>query len=281
VSNATGIALATVVAFVNRLEERGNDAANRGDIRGSVAGFSPVEYAAALDIPVEEAKALYAGLAHTDIGWVADGVIADFQDRNPDQEDPTAADRQKRQRSRLRIQKRLDELELKGKLTRRQHVEFQARMAGLDHDGLIQLQADIEDTIQNVTHDSRLSQRDSVTVTPDQKDQNKNKVVSLVTPAVASRNDVGLAREEKDLEGNASPIPSWSKEGAAQFVLQRMGGSLETAMQRVLRWSEQIGDQALFEVLQGAKDRHGTAFHMEVADRIRRLGGSPIPPNRG
>src|SRR5258706_11371213 len=100
VSKNTGISLATVIAFVNRLEELGNDAANRGDIRGSIAGFNALDFAAALDITVEEAKAIYACLAHADIGWIADGVIADFQDRNPDQEDPTAKERQRRGRSR-------------------------------------------------------------------------------------------------------------------------------------------------------------------------------------
>jgi hypothetical protein len=50
VAKNTGSSLATVIAFVNRLEELGNDAANHNDIRGSIAGFNPLDFAAALDI---------------------------------------------------------------------------------------------------------------------------------------------------------------------------------------------------------------------------------------
>ena len=106
----TGLELCTVLAFVNRLEEVGNDAANRGDIRGSLVGFKAQDFAAALDISVEEANKLFAALEHPDIGWIADGIIVDFHDRNPDVEDPTAAERQRRRRSRDRITRKLAEL---------------------------------------------------------------------------------------------------------------------------------------------------------------------------
>src|SRR5260370_20120775 len=96
----SGLNLCTVLAFVNRLEELGNDAANRGDIRGSVAGFKTEDFAAALDITPEEASRLFAALEHPDIGWLADGMIADFIDRNPDIEDPTSGERKRRERTR-------------------------------------------------------------------------------------------------------------------------------------------------------------------------------------
>jgi hypothetical protein len=270
VAKSTGIGLAAVIAFVNRLEELGNDAANRGDHRGSVAEFNAQEFAAALDISVEEVKALYACLEHSDIGWIADGVIADFQDRNPDQEDPTASERQRRRRSRTAIQKRLDELVAIGKLSRGEHAELQVKMAGLDHDGLIQLQMDIEKSVQNVTRDSRMSQRDSVTVTPDQKDQKITKDGDFTTTAGASGNIVGLAREEMIPDKTDSTVSQWFRDEAPKFVVQRMGGSLEAATRRLHGWCEQVGDAALFEVLQGTKDREGTAFHLEVADQVRR-----------
>jgi hypothetical protein len=269
-SQQTGIGLAGVIAFVNRLEELGNDAANRGDQRGSVAEFNAQEFAAALDISVEEVKALYACLEHPDIGWIADGVIADFHDRNPDQEDPTASERQRRRRSRTAIQKRLDEFVITGKLSREQHAELRGKMAGLDHDGLIQLQMDIEKSVQDVTRDSRMSQRDSVTVTPDQKDQKITREGNFTTTAGASRNIVGLAREEVISDKTDANVSQWLREEAPKFVVQRMGGSLETATKRLRGWCEQIGDAALFEVLHGTQDREGTAFHMEVADQVRR-----------
>jgi hypothetical protein len=277
VSKNTGISLATVIAFVNRLEELGNGAANRGDIRGSIAEFNGHEFAAALDISVDQAKALFASLQHPDIGWIADGVIADFQGRNPDQEDPTAPERQRRRRSRATIRERLDDLVLTGKLPREQREEFQARMAGLDHSGLIELQMDIEKAVEDVTRDSRLSRRDIVTVTPDQKDQNIKEKVGLITPVSASGSIVGLAREETAPEKTDTNISQWLREKAADFVMQRMGGSIEHATRRLQGWSDQVGDEVLFEVLQGAKDRKGTAFHLHVADQIMRRANSCAP----
>ena len=274
VSKNTGISLATVIAFVNRLEELGNDAANRGDIRGSIAEFNSHEFAAALDISVDQAKALFASLQHPDIGWIADGVIADFQGRNPDQEDPTAPERQRRRRSRGTIRERLDDLVLTGKLPREQRDEFQVRMAGLDHSGLIELQMDIEKAVEDVTRDSRLSRRDIVTVTPDQKDQKIKEKVGLITPVSSSGNIVGLAREETAPEKTDPNVSQWLREEAPNFVQQRMGGSLETATNRLRGWCEKIGDAALIEVLQGAKDREGTAFHLHVADQVMRRANS-------
>jgi hypothetical protein len=270
VAKKTGIGLAVVIAFVNRLEELGNNAANHGDHRGSVAEFNAEEFAAALDISADQAKALYAYLERSEIGWIADGFIADFQDRNPDQEDPTGNERQRRKRSRTRIQKQLDELVLSGKLSREQHGEFQIRMNGLDHDGLIQLQMDIEETAKSVTRDSRMSRCDIVTVTPDQKDQKITSEAGFNTTAGASGNIVGLAREEKVSEKTDSNISQWLREEAPEFVVQRMGGSTETATRRLREWSEKAGDAVLFEVLQGAKDREGAAFHTHVGDQIRR-----------
>jgi hypothetical protein len=219
---------------------------------------------------VEEAKAIYACLAHADIGWITDGVIADFQDRNPDQEDPTATERQRRRRSRETIRKRLDDLVLASKLSREQRSEFISRIAGADHDGLVRLQMDIEKAVEDVTRDSRLSRRDTVTVTPDQKDQNTNGEMGLNTTSSASGSIVGIAREETAPGKTDANTSRWLREEAAEFVVQRMGGSLETATNRLRGWSGRVSDAVLFEVLQGAKDREGTAFHMEVGDQIRR-----------
>jgi hypothetical protein len=87
----SGLDLCTVLAFVNRLEELANDAANRGDIRGSLAEFKAHDFAAALDISVNDADKLYASLEHPDIGWIADGVIVDFHDLPAQPVDATQA----------------------------------------------------------------------------------------------------------------------------------------------------------------------------------------------
>jgi hypothetical protein len=56
-----------------------------------------------------------------------------------------------------------------------------------------------------------------------------------------------------------------------------MQGSLEAASRRIHDWCAQVGEKTLFEVLQGARDRTGTSFHMEVADQIRRRANSCAP----
>jgi hypothetical protein len=281
VSKSTGISLATVIAFVNRLEERANDAANRGDIRGSITGFSALEFAAALEVSVEQAKALFTSLAHPDIGWIADGVIADFHDRNPDLEDPTATERQRRHRARHNIRERLDNLVLTGKLLPEQRAEFVSGMTGLNHDELIGLQMEIDNTVENVTRDSLWSRRYSVTVTPDQMDQNTNKEMARNTTSSASGSSVGLAREETVPEKTDSNISDWLREEGPKFIVQRMAGSLEIATRRIRDWSVQVGERVLFNVLQGATDLTGTAFHLEVADQIRRWAGYPALPQLG
>jgi hypothetical protein len=107
VSARAGFALCTVLAFVNRLEEFGNDAVNRGEVRGSISSFAAEDFAAALDISSDDAEKLLEALERPEIGWVADGMIADFHSRNPDTEDPTATERQRRKRSRERISRLL------------------------------------------------------------------------------------------------------------------------------------------------------------------------------
>jgi hypothetical protein len=226
---------------------------------------------------VEEAKAIYACLAHADIGWIADGVIADFQDRNPDQEDPTATERQRRHRSRETIRKRLDDLVLASKLSREHRSEFASRMTAADHDELVRLQMDIEKAVEDVTRDSRLSRRDIVMVTPDQKDQNIKEKVGPITPVSPSGSVVGLPREETAPEKTTSHISEWLRKEGPQFIVQHMMGSLETATRRLRDWSAQVGEGALFEILQGSKDRKGTDFHLQVADQIMRRANGCAP----
>jgi hypothetical protein len=49
-----------------------------------------------------------------------------------------------------------------------------------------------------------------------------------------------------------------------------MGGSSAVAERRLHGWSEKVGDQALFDALQSAKDRKGVAFHLWMGDQIER-----------
>jgi hypothetical protein len=228
------VGLAVVIAFVNRLEELGNDAANRSDLRGSIAEFDADTFAAALDVSMEQVQAIYASLEH--VGWIADSVIADFEDRNPDQEDPTAAERQRKKRSRTKIQKRLDELTMNGKFSRADRIEFQARMQGLDHDGLIRLQMDMEEVANPVTRDSRLSQRDVVTITPDKKDHRNGSKVEVLTSASASGEVVGSAKEEEVSGKTDQDVERWLRDEAADFLTQRWGIPLDSCQTRLRGW---------------------------------------------
>jgi hypothetical protein len=295
----SGLDLCTVLAFVNRLEELGNDAANRGDIRGSVAGFKTEDFAAALDITPEDANRLFAALEHPDIGWVADGMIADFIDRNPDIEDPTSGERKRRERTRAKILRRLGELATLGQIISGERAEIESNLLRLDHRQLVELLMDLEarSVRQTVTRDARMSHRDSaappanpiaippsvktetanvtrdnVTVTPDQ-----NRVFKETPIASTSTADVvgpnGLAREARKIAAVSERDPAnWLRQDGLQLIMDRMAEPRERAMARLSNWSGQVGDCAvLANILQGAENRAGPAFHMEVSDQIRRL----------
>jgi hypothetical protein len=288
-----------VLAFVNRLEELGNDAANRGDIRGSVAGFNTEDFAAALDITAEDANKLFAALEHPDIGWIADGMIADFNDRNPDVEDPTSGERKRRERTRTKIMRKLGELARLGQISSGERVEIEGSLRGLDHKQLIELLVDLAASSVRpvVTRDVRMSQRDNVTprsnpiaippsvkteapnvtrdnvtVTPDQKR------VFIETPiASMSTADLvepeGLAGEGRQIAAVSERDPAnWLEQDGLQMIIDRMAEPRERAIARLSNWSGQVQDCAvLASILQGAENREGPAFHMEVSDQIRRL----------
>ena len=294
----SGLSLSTVLAFVNRLEELGNDAANRGDIRGSVVGFKSQDFAAALDITAEEAGRLFAALEHPDIGWLADGMIADFNDRNPDIDDPTAAERKRRERTRTKIMRKLGELARIGQITGGERTEIENSLRGLDHQQLVELMMDLEagSVRATVTRDGRMSQRDivpqqsnpipipptvkteapnvtrdNVTITLDQN-RDYREALKLPTLSSASVEPVGLAVEEERLRAVVRPDPSmWLLQEGAKLIMDRMGEPYERAVSRLSAWSAQVDNSAVLAgILRGAENRTGHGFHVEVTDQIRR-----------
>jgi hypothetical protein len=289
------------LAFVNRLEELGNDSANRGDFRGSVADFKAQDFAAALDISVEDAHKLYAILQHPEVGWIADGVIADFHDRNPDVEDPTAAERQRRRRAREKICRMVAEKERAGFISGEERLEIENRLPRLGHPELVNLQVELEaKSLQtSVTRDSRMSRRDRVTtsanlteppssapsetqnVTCDNAtvtlDQNKpdRPTLSATIPKAASLGSASLPKEENEIVSGPGTDPAiWLNEKGSELIMNRMDEPYERAMTRLSGWSERVRDPAILAgILQCAQDRSGHSFHMEVSDQIRRLAG--------
>jgi hypothetical protein len=113
--------------------------------------------------------------------------------------------------------------------------------------------------------------RDNVTVTPDQ-----NRICKEAESPSTSTADVvesaGSAKEERKIVAVLErDRATWLKREGAQLIMNRMGETYEGAMARLSRWSEQLADCAvLADILQGAEDRVGHSFHMEVTDQIRR-----------
>lgn len=88
------VPLTEVHSIVGKLLE----AANKGSPRGSIAEFSILEAAAALDVRADEVGRVYAALE--DIGWIDQQYLTTWDDRQPDEKDPTTAERSARYRQR-------------------------------------------------------------------------------------------------------------------------------------------------------------------------------------
>lgn len=72
---------------------------------GWIGNFSLDECAEIVDVPVETVANIYRVLE--ELEWLGEDYILDWADRNPDQEDPTAAERQRRKRARVLVRKKL------------------------------------------------------------------------------------------------------------------------------------------------------------------------------
>lgn len=102
VARLTGTSLPLIEALIVRLE----DFANVNQPRGSLEGFSLTTLAVYWDLPDErQLAAIYAALEHPDVGWIDQDHLVTFWERNPDQEDHTAAERQRRLRARRKAEK--------------------------------------------------------------------------------------------------------------------------------------------------------------------------------
>lgn len=77
--------------------------ANVGQPRGSLADFSPLECGAALDMPAENVARIYA--AAEELGWIDQDFLVKWDERQPDREDPTNAERQRRYKAKRRAER--------------------------------------------------------------------------------------------------------------------------------------------------------------------------------
>src|SRR5688572_15066905 len=78
-------------------------AASRARSNGNIEHVDMEELAEVLDVPVEHVALIYAEFERR--GWLQDGFIVDWVQRQPQYEDPNAAERQRRRRAKLKEQR--------------------------------------------------------------------------------------------------------------------------------------------------------------------------------
>lgn len=96
IARDTKLSLAEVEAIVLRMLIR----ANKGKPRGNIEDFSCEEVAANLDLQTCQVEQVYQALEHRE--WIDREYLVKWDERQPDKEDPTNAERQARRRSRRR-----------------------------------------------------------------------------------------------------------------------------------------------------------------------------------
>jgi hypothetical protein len=89
-----------IEALVGRLEAY----ASSNTPRGYVGDYNLAALAVTWRCDDATIVAAYEALADDQVGWIAQGHVVDFWQRNPDLHDPTAAERQRRRRARLRAE---------------------------------------------------------------------------------------------------------------------------------------------------------------------------------
>lgn len=99
VAAKSGVPLAYVKAFVLDLFAK----ASKARARGHLGDIDFHEMAVANDAQPEQVAAVFKTLC--DIGWIEQDFIVDWLDRQPDQEDPTASERQRNKRAKDRAKR--------------------------------------------------------------------------------------------------------------------------------------------------------------------------------
>ncbi len=299
VAGNLGLPLYQVLAFANRLEELGNAAANFGETRGAVARFSAEEFATALGMTADDALRIFTELERPEIGWVAYSHIADFYDRNPDREDEGAAERKRRQRLRDTIRRQLASLARKGSIGERERIgmeellggsegelrhlqirlarvelEADANVTGVTRDMSRGVTRDIEtpyfsmpENEQHVTRDGRMSQRDIVTVTPEQsRDIKEGAVLAPLGANLTPLDPVVFAEPARALQ--------WLKGDGGAIVAHRLGGLRHKADDQVLRWGTTLCNDmvALARIVHAtlATEARGEAFRRLIETQVAR-----------
>jgi hypothetical protein len=262
VARMAGAPLHLVEAFQRRLDLFGN----ANNPRGSLEGFSIPALAAHWALPGDEVLGrIYAAMEDPQVGWIDQEHLVTFFERNPDVEDPTAAERMRRMRERRRAAQ----------------AAATAAAASFPPAGA-------------VTRNNR-----NVTA---RSDQNRTKGPAVDNfgdrpPSGAS----GTAAGSGEAAGLGAAAPPGTTDAAAtaarwleteglRIVIERMNETRTLAATRLARWRDQGlgGDAAaLAAVLKAADatDYVGARFHNLVVDGIKRAprpgpsqAALPMPP---
>lgn len=219
-----------VVAVALRLE----CLANASSPRGSVADFSAIEFAAALQLRPDVVGRIRAALEDPEVFWIDQDIITGFQARNPESHDPTAADRQRRRRAKLKA----------------------------EQEAVAQSGAD-----PPLIHSHVTSRRD-VTVSRDREDKNKNPLcfeVAGADPPVDNCADNGDGESPGLSEGQgpeslARLSALWLETEGLRMVTEQMLENRSLAATTIARWRDQELDGdvvALANIIRGA---HSTGY---------------------
>lgn len=275
VAAALELPLFQIQAFADRLEELANDAGNRGLMRGEVSHFDADEFGAATGMSASDAARIFAELEAR--RWVVDGLVADFYDRNKDEEDETAPLRMRRLRARSRIRKALAQLARGALIAPELRDDFERRLPSVTTMGdaeLFGLDAEAQHALSTVTPVTRNARRNAVTVTVEETTSVQARAVDNGTSAVddeTAGHPMGQAAAAEQL---AAETAAWLADEGARLVVAHMGESTTRAAMLIERWGRDLGDDKapLAEILQGTAQRGlaGAKFLVAVEQLVER-----------
>jgi hypothetical protein len=306
VAQRCNLPLYQVLAFVNRLEEIANNAANHGLQRGSVEQFDADEFGLALGMASDEAARIFAALEDEKIGWISDRHISSFWDRNPDREEDAEDVRTRKRRSRTRkaIRELLVRLARQGKVTTEERLSIEVTLKGISDAELASLQdrlaraelSTARGDLSTTPPTSRMSQRDRigaaapmlgsersqsdrcdiVTVTPEKRtvlEESKSSAVD--NSADGARGETEGSPEGDPGEGSASARQArlWVDTEGARMLVEYLQIRPQLAETYIERWRRELDDEEALAAIIQAADKAGyigARFHTIITDQWRR-----------
>lgn len=281
VAQLTGLPLFQVQAFVVRLESL----ANKSEPRGFVGDFSAVEFGAAHGMPTDEAARIYAALEHRDVGWIDQGHVVTFYPRNPDKEDATAPDRDRRRRARQWIRRELDRRLAAGSIDPDLRDEAEAMLGALPDAELFRLQAGLrkgqalEAALSTAAHATPATPWHAVAfvaATPRAEHSRSETTAAVDNIAAGARGEgEGLPKEDAvAAEQLSTEATAWLSAEGARLVVACMHESTTRAQMLIERWGRDLGDdkRPLVEIIHGTAvaGLTGAKFLVSVEQQVER-----------